>query len=252
MKLNRNSLSKVGQGLKSNSPEILTALGVAGVFTTSYLTGKASYKASRIIAEEEQQGELFEDRKDRIKERIRLTWKLYVPAAISGVVTTGCIIGASKANSKRTAAAVTAYSLTKKAFDEYTEKVVEEVGKGKEQKIRDGIAQDHVSAEPPVTREVIITSGGNVLCCELYTHRYFRSDMESLRRAQNDINMQVVNQLYVTLDEFYDLVGLPHTSVSDKMGWDSEQLMDLRISGTISESGEPCLAFEYNYVKPLR
>lgn len=252
MKLNRNSLSKVGQGLKSNSPEILTALGVAGVFTTSYLTGKASYKASRIIAEEEQQGELFEDRKDRIKERIRLTWKLYVPAAISGVVTTGCIIGASKANSKRTAAAVTAYSLTKKAFDEYTEKVVEEVGKGKEQKIRDGIAQDHVSAEPPVTREVIITSGGNVLCCELYTHRYFRSDMESLRRAQNDINMQVVNQLYVTLDEFYDLVGLPHTSVSDKMGWDSEQLMDLRISGTISESREPCLAFEYNYVKPLR
>jgi hypothetical protein len=250
--LNKLTFTKVGQTIKSNSPEILTAVGVAGVFTTSYLTGKAAYKASRIIAEDEQQGVMFENRKDRFKERVRLTWKLYIPAVASGAVTVGCIVGGSRATAKRTAAAVTAYSLTERAFSEYREKVTEEIGKGKEQKIRDELAQDRVSADQPVSREVIITSGGNVLCCELYTHRYFRSDMESLRRAQNDINMMVVNNLYVTLDEFYDVVGLPHTSVSDQMGWDSNRLMDLIISGTISEGGEPCLAFEYNYVKPLK
>lgn len=250
--LRNNILSKTIQTLKSNSPEILTALGVAGVFTTSYLTGKASYKASQIIAEDEQQGVMFEDRKDRIKERVRLTWKLYIPAAGSAVLTTACIIGGSRATSKRTAAAVTAYSLTERAFSEYRDKVVEEIGDRKEQKIRDELAQMRVSEIPPVSREVIITSGGQVLCCELYTHRYFQSDMESLRRAQNDINMMVVNHLYVTLDEFYDLLGLPHTSVSDHMGWDSDRLMNLEISATISETGVPCLAFEYNYVKPLR
>lgn len=250
--LKKHILSKTIQTLKSNSPEILTAFGVAGVFTTSYLTGKAAYKASRIIAEDEQQGVMFENRKDRFKERVRLTWKIYIPAAGSAVLTTACIIGGSRATAKRTTAAVTAYSLTERAFTEYREKVVEEIGERKEQKIRDEIVQDHVTATPPVSREVIITSGGQVLCCELYTHRYFQSDMETLRRAQNDINMMVVNNLYVTLEEFYDLIGLPHTSVSDIVGWDSDRLMNLDITATISENGVPCLAFEYNYVKPLR
>lgn len=249
--MNKHILSKTLQTLKSNSPEILTAFGVAGVVTTSYLTGKAAYKASRIIEEDEQR--LFlENRKERFKERVRLTWKLYIPASLSGAMTIGCIIGGSRATGKRTAAAVTAYSLTERAFAEYREKVVDEIGKGKEQRIRDELAQSHISSTPPISREVIITGGGNVLCCELYTHRYFRSDMESLRKAQNDLNMMVVNNYYVTLEEFYDLIGLPHTSVSDNLGWDSGRLMELQFSTTLSDAGEPCLAFEYNYLKPLR
>lgn len=249
--MNKHILSKTLQTLKSNSPEILTAFGVAGVFTTSYLTGKASYKASRIIAEDEQQGVMFESRKDRFKERVRLTWKLYIPAATSAIVTTGCIIGGSKASGKRTAAAVTAYSLTERAFAEYRERVVEEIGKGKEQRTRDEIAQRHISDTPPVSREVIITSGGNVLCCELYTHRYFRSDMETLRKAQNDINVWVVNSRQSTLDDFYSLIGLSSTSESGNLGWDDERLMELEFTTTLVEGQTPCLAFNYNYVKPL-
>ncbi len=39
--------------IKSNSPEILTALGVSGVLTTSYLVGKASFVASDQLSREE-------------------------------------------------------------------------------------------------------------------------------------------------------------------------------------------------------
>lgn len=237
--------------IKSNSPEILTAVAVSGVVTTSYLTGKASFAAANVIDWHEDNKRTSADPKERFKQRTKLVWKLYIPAGISGVVTVGCIIGSSRANSRRTTAAVTAYSLTEKAFSEYREKVVEQIGKGKEQKIRDEIAQDHISKKPPESQEVIVVGSGHVLCCELFTHRYFRSDMETLRKAQNDINAKIVSDRYVPLDEFYYLVGLSFTTNSGNLGWDSDKLMELQFSTVLTDGGEPCLAFEYNYAKPL-
>lgn len=239
-------VTKAVQVVKSNSPEILTALGVSGVFSTSYLTGRASVEASDILREHEMYLDMD------LKTKVKLVWKCYIPAGVSGALTIGCIIGSSRAASKRTAAAVTAYSLAERAFSEYREKVAEEIGKGKEQKIRDDIVQDKVDKDEVKSREVIIWGSGEWLCCEMYTHRYFRSDMESLRRAENNINHLINNQYYVTLSEFYDEICLPHTSASDKLGWDSNQLMQLQFTSVLSGDGEPCLAFDYNYVKPLR
>ncbi len=234
--------------VKCNSPEILTALGVSGVVSTAYLTIKATIRASEILEHKHQTGiALIPFRKEEIKP----VWRCYIPAGISGAATIACIIGASKSSARRTAAAVTAYSITETAFSKYKEEVIAQVGTGKEQKIRDELAQKSVSETPPGSKELVIIGSGQVLCCELYTHRYFHSDMETLRKAQNDINERVVRDAYVPLDEFYELVGLPYTSASSVIGWDSNRQMELRFSTVMSESGVPCLAFEYNYVKPI-
>lgn len=227
--------------LKQNSPEILTALSISGVVTTAYLTGKASFQAHSKL--ESEPPDLS------VKDKIKIVWKIYIPAGAAGALTIGCIISASKANANRTTAAVTAYSLTEKAFSEYKEKIVEQLGKGKEQKIRDEISQEHVDNHPVESKEVVILGTGHVLCCELFTHRYFKSDMETLRKIQNNINAKIINEIYVTLDEFYDQIGLPHTSNSGNIGWDSGKMMELHFSTVLAEGGEPCLAFEYNYTK---
>jgi hypothetical protein len=234
--------TRVSKTLKSNSPEILTALAVSGVVTTAYLAGKASFQAAGHLESQ--------DPHMSNKDRARLVWKLYIPAGLTGAATIACVIGATKVQGKRTAAAVTAYSITERAFSEYKEKVVEQIGKGKEQKIRDEIAQDTVT-KTSGNKEVVIFGSGQVLCCELYTHRYFRSDMESLRKAQNEVNALLVESGYVPLFEFYERIGLPYTSASGELGWEIK-LMDLRFSSCLSENGEPCLAFEYNYVKPIK
>lgn len=237
---------------KSNSPEIMSALGIGGVVGTAILAGKASFNAARAIDREQYHIDRMPAPYElTAKEKFKLVWKLYVPTSLSGSVTIAAIVLASKGNGRRTAAAVAAYSLTERAFSEYKEKVVEQIGTNKEQKVRDEIAQDHVTKNPP-SKEVVILGGGSVLCCELLTHRYFRSDMETLRKAQNDINAVALAQNYVALSDFYDILELPNTSESDNIGWDSERLMELRFSSVISEDGEPCLAFEYNYTKPLR
>lgn len=242
-------ISNISKTLKANSPEILTAIGASGVVTTAYLAAKASYRASDLIRIEERYTGPAEDPKERFKERTKLVWRLYIPAGLSGTLSIACIVGANRSNSQKTAAAVTAYSLTEKAFSEYRDKVVEELGEGREQKLRDELVQERINKNTP--SQVIIAGSGDVLCCELFTNRYFKSDMETLRKAQNDINARINNHIYVTLEEFYDLINLPYTSTSNRLGWDSDKLLELEFTTTLSENGEPCLAFDYNYTKTL-
>lgn len=236
---------------KSNSAEIFTALGIGGVVGTVVLASKASFNAARVIDREQYRIDKLETPHElESKEKLKLVWKLYIPTGVAGAASVACIIASAKSSGRRTAAAVAAYSLTEKAFTEYKEKVVEQIGAKKEQKVRDEIAQEAVANHP--SKEVIILGGGQVLCCELYTHRYFRSDMEALRKAQNQINAILISQVYVSLNEFYDIVELPYTDISGNVGWEVDRLMELEFSSVISEGGEPCLAFSYNYVEPIR
>lgn len=245
--------NKTAKLIKANAPEILTAIGISGVVTTAYLSAKGAFRAADLIEADIVENGIEPDRKKRVIRQAKLVWKEYLPAGVSGAVTIGCILGASKTQGNRTAAAVAAYSLSEKAFSEYKEKVVEQLGEGKEQKIRDEIAQEKVSKAALEGKEVIVIGNGNVLCCELYTNRFFRSDMETLRRAMNDINAEIMRDIsgYVSLNSFYDLVGLPPTSQSEMMGWNFEKPMFLQFSTCLSPDNEPCLAFDYNYVKPL-
>lgn len=239
-----NILAKTLSTLRSNGPEILTGLGVGGVFATSYFASKAGYEAAQHFSE----GPPLEQ--VSIKDRIKQTWKLYIPPVTSGAFTIGCILAGARGSNKRTAAAVTAYSLTDRAFTEYKEKVVEQLGKNKDQKVREGIAEDHVKENPP-SNEIIIAEG-KVLCCELYTGRYFTSTMETLRKAQNWVNSCAIQSGYCELDSFYDEIGLEYTSASGNMGWTDDRLMDLEITWVGTPDERPCLAFNYSYLAPLK
>lgn len=237
------SLANKAMGFaKTNGPAILAGLGVSGTVFTAYLTAKASFKAAREI--DKAQPALATN-----KEKAQLVWKLYIPAGVSGAVTIGCIIGATGVGNRKTAAAATAYSLTERAFSEYRDKVVEQIGEHKEQGIRDKIVEEKIAISPP--KDTIVIGSGKVLCCELYTGRYFECDMEKLKRSQNDINAHLLSNTYVALSEFYYRVGLPFTSHCANVGWDSDKQMALEFTTVLTEGGVPCLAFDYNYVKPL-
>ncbi len=165
-------------------------------------------------------------------------------------MTIACIVGTARVSNKRAAAAQAAFVLTERAYSEYRNKVIEEYGERKDQSLRDSIAEDRVKKNTPPSADILITGPGNVLCCELHTGRYFSSDMETLRKAQNDLNSRLLGHDTCSLDDFYWLVGLNGTSNSGDLGWTSEKLMVLDFSTVLTEDGRPCLAFEYNYIKP--
>jgi len=234
-----------------NSPTILTAIGVMGTLTTAYLTGRASFKAAEILSYAENGKHLGARKPIEFREKVQLCWKLYIPAAGTAVVTIAAIIGANRIGTRRAAALAAAYSVSERAFEEYRAKVIEKLGDRKEEAVRDEIAQDRVKRDPVDDRTVIVSGRGEVLCYEAYTGRYFKSDMETLRKAENDINRQVIHDGFASLGDFYDLVGLPKTSVSDEIGWTSEKPLEIHFSSVLSNDNIPCISIEYRGV-PIR
>lgn len=230
------------QHVKDNAPALLTGGAVLGVVSTAYLSAKAGIKSAHRLSEESPYLSL--------QERAKMCWKDYIPAAASGTVTIACIFGNSRVTGKRTAAAQAAFLISERAYSEYRDHVVEEIGAKKEAEIHDKIAEKRISLNPPAG-EVVIPGSGDVLCCELMTGRYFASTMEKLRKGANDLNEMLLKRDRCALDDWYDIIGLQGTSYSGELGWFSDNLMELSFTSVMAERGIPCLAFEYNYTRPI-
>lgn len=228
-----------------HSPEILTGIGIAGMFAATVLAVKSTPKAILLI--EERKEELDCEKLTPI-EVVKTTWKCYIPATVTGVTSAACLIGASSVNARRNAALATAYNLSKVAMTEYKEKVIETIGERKEQAIKDSIAKDKIEKDPVCTREIIITEKGNTLCYDGIFGRYFKSDIESIKKALNKINREVLyGDMYVSLNDFYSELGLSHVPIGDELGWniDAGQI-DVEFSSQLTEDGTPCLVMYYS------
>ena len=119
-----------------HSPEILTGIGIAGMVTTTVMAVRATPKALRLIdnAEIKKANETntpYEEPNLSKTEIIKVTWKCYIPVAITGGLSIACLIGASSVNARRNAALATAYSIAETSLKEYQNKVVETIGEKK-------------------------------------------------------------------------------------------------------------------------
>lgn len=242
------------QVMSDHSPAILAGAGIAGTVVTAILSGRAGYKAGYQMAQEDDTittSAEDQTKKERYKHVAQRTWKLYMTPAVSGVGTVVAIAAGNKVSTGRTAAMAAAYSITDKAFTDYKAKTVEVLGEKKEQTdIRDKIAQDQVSSTGERGSLVILNSG-EVLCYDSFTDRYFNSSMERLKKAQNDTNYQILHNVYVSLSEFYDKIGLPPTSYSDELGWTSDNLLELHFTTVMTPDDRPALSFNF-HVDPVR
>lgn len=236
------------QVLSANSPLILSGAAIAGTVVTTVLAGRAGYKAGYSIAMDEATAGTKADEtpQERRKRITHATWKLYFSPAVTGVGTIAAIAAANKIGTNRAAALAAAYTITDKAYSEYKDKVVDTLGDKKEQtEIHDKIMQDRMEASGHRSALVVINNN-DVLCYDAFSDRYFQSNMEDLKKAQNDTNYEIQHNLYVSLSEFYNRVGLPKTAFSDTIGWSNEGTgVDLQFSTVMTPDQRPALAFSF-------
>lgn len=228
-------------GAKANSPTIFAGISIVGLITTSYLAARGAIHADREL----------DGKSLKRKEEFKVWGRHLAPAGISGAVTIGCIIGTTRAGSRKTVAAQAALAVTERAYSEYRDKVIEEFGNRKDQSIRDKVAEERLRKDPPPPQDVVIAGSGHILCCETFTMRYFVSDMEKLRKAMNDLNSRLLKHDYATLDDFYYLIGLDSTGYSGQLGWKSDKLLELEFSTALTPDNRPCITFGYNYTTNL-
>jgi hypothetical protein len=234
------------------SPEILMGVGITGMVTSTILGIRATPTALYMIEEEKARKGVDELTK---KETVELVWKCYAPTILLSGVSISCIIGAGQVNSRRNMVLSTAYTLSESALKEFQEKAIETVGENKVQAIRDSIARDRMTSDPVTSKEVIITERGNTLCYDGASGRYFKSDMDTLKKTEACLNLRLRNEMYIPLNDFYYEIGLPATSIGDDLGWHVDDgYVELKFGSQIASDGNPCLVVDYkiSLLPPIR
>lgn len=229
--------------LGKHSPEILTGIGVTGMITTTVLAVKSTPKALILI--EEKKKELGTDELTAI-EVVKTAWKPYIPALALGIASASCIIGASAVNAKRNAALATAYAISERTLVRYRDKIIDTIGEKKEKEVREKIAQDEVDKNKVSNNGVIVTSKGNTLCRDAISGRYFRSDIDKIKKIVNELNRQMIYQNYISLNDFYYELGLDPVKNGSALGWNLDSgLIELDFSTCLAENDEPCVVIDY-------
>jgi len=240
--------------LSKNAPNILTALSITGVVSTTVLAITATPVALTAIKQSEIDFYMMygDDAEFSQLERLKPGMKFYIPTLISGILTIVCILGANRVSSGRTAALAALYSASETSLKDYQRKVIETFGEKKELKLREDIAEEKLLKNPVMSEDnVILTGRGKHLFFDSLSGRYFYSDVEYIRSKINDFNQAMLNgDMYKSLNEFYHDIGLEATTLGSKMGWDIDHLLDVDFIAKLTNleyvaEVSPCIVLEY-------
>lgn len=233
---------------KKHSPEILTGVGVAGMFVSIVLAAKVTPKALQKIHEDHPDG-------CTKVEAVKSAWKFYIPVAVSATCSTACIIGATTINLKRNAALAAAYTLSESLAKEYKQSVIETIGEKKEAEVRENIAQKRVDklSGDDFASATKLGSNDTTWFLDPYSGRLFKSSMNKLEKVKNEVNNMLLNETVVSLNDLYYFIGLDCNKDGDKLGWNNDRgLLDFHytpvLSKEIDDAGNriAVIALDYN------
>lgn len=249
---------RAGLVVQKFSPEILTGLGIASGIGCVITACRATLKVNDILDEH---AEVKDDidhaethavdytHEDAKKDRVVLTAKTagmlirnYAPAVGFGVTSIACILGGHGILSKRNAALSCAYSLIQDQFNQYRDRVREDLGNDRDMLYLHGMKEEEVEVEevnPNTGRKKKVKK--TTVCpipdfsqyakCfdEASPHWHPSAEMNRLHimNMQNYANDLLHCRGHVFLNEIYDGLGIPRTSAGAVVGWvDSDDGVD--------------------------
>lgn len=191
----------------------MLAIGASvGVVLTAIETGKATIKAEKLV-------ELNKDVPEYdMKEKVKDCWQFYIPAAVLGAGTIGCIVGSNMLSRKEIASLSAAYMALGKTYQEYRRQVAERVG-GEEEKDILAAAQRKEEASP--------ASSEKVLCYEPISKRYFHATETELLGAFYETNRDFTENGYVALNDFYGYLNLDFVPALNDRGWSFDYFAEM-------------------------
>lgn len=240
-----------------NKKSVLTGVALGGVIANSYLWYSAGLKIDKILTRKDEEMKLVQNG-DKEAERTVLmeTVKEIIPKMIlplsSTILTGSAIIFANRAAVKELAVLSTAYAMTQNNLTDIKNKTQEMFGVKKARDVEDQVTKDRYLKEP--IKESFELRSGNVPCKDLYTGRTFQSNASKIQHAIDQIAIDLIQENWVSLNDFYDKIGLDQVKLGDDLGWDIRDTMSGRIpihfTSLLTEYNEPCLVVEFD-VRPI-
>jgi len=218
----KNVLTKTGKTLGKNSPTILTVLALSGLVTTIGLAIKATH-------EYDQQ---FSDKTKSNAETAKAIVKCYLPTFISGALTISSILGAHTVNAKRNLAFLGAYKLSEDKLKTYQTKIFDKVSD---------------KNKKSVSNNTIIFGDGSIDCYDEMSGRYFKTSMSTLDNAMHQVNKMIFGDEGVSINEFYELVGIDSIDLGDNIEWrQRDGLVELQLGSNLLDNGKLVMTIDFD------
>lgn len=236
-----------GAQFKKNTPTILTVFGLFEMGMCVYYTYEKAADIKELIVDYK----MARDNGNPVpaKTVIKTAAPVVGPIAIHGLTAATAFIASNRISTKRLAAVTAAYSITATDLKELKNKVNEIVEPEKVEQIKKEVAQSSQSRSDASRNVNYIheTGDGDVLFYDKFSGRYFKSNPDHLRKTIVDLDYKLFSETYLTLNDFYDAIGLPHVDLGYDFGWDmsSGQRIDPDFVAVIGFGGQPCLQLDY-------
>ena len=215
MKL-KAALKLARSGLIKYAPQIATGVGLGLALVAGVRAVQKTPEAVRLIEKKK------EEKKDEltVTETVKTVWRCYLPSVIIFIVACVLIIGGQRISTRRAVAAATACSLYETQLKQYQEAAKEDLGDKKEAEIRTQMARNEVTSRPPLSTDDIVSTGrGNALFYDELSKRYFWSDPAYVDKIFQNLNFQLLDEMYVSLNDYWDALGLPTTNPGNLICW---------------------------------
>lgn len=231
------------------SPEILMGISITGVVTTTIFAIKATPKAEELLKKAKKR-----QKKEKIEfiDVVKTCYKPYIPMSISAILTVSSIIGSNYMSKKQKMALATLYSISENALKVYQEKVIDQIGETKHNKIKDSINKEKAEKlidSNPTQFSSMVVSGTDVLFCDTTFNTWFVSNMDTVRRAVNSVNYRLNSEDYISLNEFYGELNVPPIEKGFDIGWNIGQgLLEVHYTCGLTDDRNPLVPPDRPYV----
>jgi hypothetical protein len=227
---------------KKHSPKILFGVGVAGVVGGVFLACRATLKVSDILDEHETLREMAVShgdseetvQKNVNKLKVKTAGKIakeYVPAAVILAGSVAALTGSHIILTKRNSAVMAAYAAVQKGYDNYRDRVRQELGEEKDFEFANGVTEIEVSektldgkdkkSKKKTLPEALGGSPYAVMFDER-SHKFSKQpgmNAHTLMMEQSWANDKLKARGHLFLNEVYDSLGLPRTPQGSVVGW---------------------------------
>ena len=228
---------------KKHAPEIMTAFGVASLLGAIVAAVRATPEAmDRVAAKKEELG------RDELtpKEIVESAWRCYAPAGFLALAGTGLVIGANAVHARRSAAFAAACTMAERSLGEYRSKVAEVAGDDVEKQVSGAVARERAEKAKAERFSVAPSEDGDDLYYDAYSGRFFKTSRARFDASVNRANRLLIDQGYLSLNDYYEELGLPDIKIGNDIGWNIHKgLIEPYLEGWITPDGTPCVSVDY-------
>lgn len=233
------NIIKSGFGfVKRHDSAILTGVTIVGTLSAVYFAIRDTPKCERLLDELNEEGATK-------TEKAKALLPLALPTAMATAVAVGSAILNHKVTSDRISSLISAYQIKQAISEEYKKKVQEKLGDEADE-IEDDIARDGLKAARNSNASVIQTGHGNDRMYDAWSGREFDSDINHIKSVVNDLNYQLMSEMFISVNEYYQAIGLPGCDAGKEHGWNVDYgMIELRFTAELDENDKPYTMIQF-------